>query len=91
MTPRRAAARTPLTLLILAFGHLPTYLPLEAGGLIAVLLAAVVLAPDPRSVPQRVLLLLCLLLRTHPGLWLDPQGSRCIPDAGCRRNRPPDS
>lgn len=75
MTSRRAAACTPLTLFTLAFGHVPTYLAVEAGGLAAVLLGALILAADARSVPQRVLLLICLLLRIDATRIEAPSGA----------------
>lgn len=90
MEIRRGSWISAFTVLALALGHLPAYVAVGAASVIAVVLAAVLLAPDPRSAPQRMLLLIALLQRTDPRPWLDPPpaapdraAAQQIPDSGC--------
>lgn len=84
-TPRRIPPGLQLTALVLALGRTPADVVLVFAGLSAVALATVIVPADHRSVPQRILLVLSLLLRAEPPPWTEPQ-----PPASARAARKSD-
>jgi len=65
---------SPAATLLALFAGLdraPTDVAAGIAVLVIIVLAAVLFAPDARSVPERALLLICLLQRVDPATWLE--------------------
>lgn len=76
------------TLVVAGFGHPPVIATVGLLLLSTVALATLLLSTDDRTVPQRILLLACVLLRADPRTALLTGGQACAVRPGPGATRP---